>query len=540
MALFDFYGTQIIFFWIFVRLYEFVIECSISEQSFQMGRKILSIAFRFGLPLLGFALIFLLSDVFKRLFSFSFDLTILIIALLIGTAWYLGRAPGIFIALVFEATLIYFALFTPNAPAQSTQKLVFYTINRLTLFLSIVLFASARRNAERKLREQRELLQVTLKSIGDAVMATDLQGRISFINPTAENLTGWKSAEIVGKPLDEVFKIINETTRETVQSPFAAVVREGLTVGLANHTLLISKGGAEIPIEDSGAPIRDAKGKIVGVIIVFHDVSQRREAERERETLLESEQAARREAELAGRLKDEFLATVSHELRTPLSAILGWATMLKNKQLKGDDAPKALEVIERNAKAQGEIINDLLDVSQITTGKLNIDKQLVEIGALIQMTAEALRPQAKAKAIAFTLAVDGDKFFVLGDATRLRQIFSNLISNAVKFTPGDGTVEVRAARRGENVEFTVTDSGIGIDEQFLPYIFDTFRQGDASTTRPHGGLGLGLSIVRYLVSLHGGEISAASQGVGQGAVFTIRLPLAENQSSVNSAGRSAI
>src|SRR5215213_9190666 len=258
-----------------------------------MGRKILSIAFRFGLPLLGFALIFLVSDVFKRLFSFGFDLTILIIALLIGTAWYLGRAPGIFIALVFEATLVYFSLFTPNAPPQPAQKLVFYTVNRLALFLSIVIFASARRNAEQKLREQRELLQVTLKSIGDAVIATDLEGRISFINPTAENLTGWKSTEITGKPLDEIFTIVNEDTRETVESPFSAVVREGLTVGLANHTLLLARSGAEIPIEDSGAPIRDTNGKIVGVIIVFHDVSQRREAEYEREELFKSEQAAR-------------------------------------------------------------------------------------------------------------------------------------------------------------------------------------------------------------------------------------------------------
>ena len=504
-----------------------------------MGRKILSIAFRFGLPLLGFALIFLLSDVFKRLFSFSFDLTILIIALLIATAWYLGRAPGIFIALVFEATLIYFALFTPNAPPQPTQKLVFYTINRLTLFLSIVLFASARRNAERKLREQRELLQVTLKSIGDAVIATDLAGRISFINPTAENITGWKSVEITGRPLEEIFKIINEDSRETVESPFTAVVREGLTIGLANHTLLLTRSGAEIPIEDSGAPIRDEKGKIVGVIIVFHDVSERREAERDREVLLKSEQAARREAELAGRLKDEFLATVSHELRTPLSAILGWATMLKNNQLTGSDAPKALEVIERNAKAQGEIINDLLDVSQITTGKLSIDKKPVEIGTLIKASAESLRPLAKAKSIDFTLVVEADGFFVLGDAPRLRQIVLNLVSNAVKFTPAGGRVKVRADRQAENIRITVSDSGIGIDEKFLPFIFDKFRQGDASTTRPHGGLGLGLSIVRYLVGLHGGEISAASRGVGEGAVFTIRLPLAENHSNVNSAGGSA-
>src|SRR5215204_3391680 len=493
-----------------------------------MNRKILSIAFRFGLPLLGFAFIFLMSKVFSRFFSFNFDLTILIIALLIATAWYLGRAPGIFITLLFEATLVYFTLSSPAAAQQPAQRLVFYTINRLVLFLSIVLFASARRNAEQRLREQRELLQVTLKSIGDAVIATDLAGRISFINPTAENLTGWKSPEIVGKPLDEVFKIISESTRETVESPFSVVVREGLTVGLANHTLLLARDGAEIPIEDSGAPIRDAKGKIIGVIIVFHDVSERRRAEHEREGLFKSEQAAHREAELAGRLKNDFLGTVSHERRTPLSAILGGATMLKNKQLKAGDGPKALEIIERNAKAQGEIINDLLDVSQITTGKFSLDKQRVEIGAIVRTTAESLRPQAEAKSIDFAIVLDRSEFFVLGDATRLRQVFGNLLSNAVKFTPDGGSVEVRAARLDETVEITVSDSGIGIDENFLPYIFDKFRQGDASPTRSHGGLGLGLSIVRHLVSLHGGEVSAESKGMGRGTVFTISLPLAEN------------
>jgi PAS domain S-box-containing protein len=498
-----------------------------------MGRKIISIAFRFGLPLLGFASIFLISAGFKRLFSFSFDLTILVIALLIATAWYAGRAPGIFIALAFEATLLYFS------PPQMTARAAFVTLNRLALFISIALFASARRIAEQKLREQRELLQVTLKSIGDAVIATDLEGKVSFINPTAETVTGWRSSEITGKPLDEFFKVINETTREAVESPFTAVVRKGNVVGLANHTLLIKKDGAEIPIEDSGAPIKDPNGKTVGVIIVFHDVSERRRAEREREALLESEQAARREAELAGRLKDEFLATVSHELRTPLSAILGWATMLKNNQLKTDDAPNAFEVIERNAKAQGEIINDLLDVSQITTGRLSIDKHLVEVGAILETTAESLRPQAETRSIGLTVSTGENEFFVNGDATRLRQIIGNLISNAVKFTPDGGKVTVSAARRGENIEITVSDSGIGINEKFLPFIFDKFRQGDASTTRPHGGLGLGLSIVRHLVSLHDGEISAASEGEGRGAVFTVRLPLAENGGTSNAPGISA-
>jgi PAS domain S-box-containing protein len=499
-----------------------------------MVRKIKSIAFRFGLPLLGFALIFLLSDLFKRVFSVGFDLTILIIALLIATAWYLGRNPGLFIAVVFEATLIYFST------APYTGRSVFITINRLVLFISLVLFASSRRQAEKKLREQRELLEITLKSIGDAVIAADLDGRISFINPVAEDLTGWKSSEMTGKPLAEVFKVVNETTRETVESPFTRVVREGAIVGLANHTLLVAKNGAEIPIEDSGAPIRDADGKTIGVIIVFHDVSERRQAEREREKLLASEQAARREAELAARLKDEFLATVSHELRTPLSAILGWAVMLRSSRLDESETKKAFDVIERNARVQGEIIGDLLDISQIVTGKLSVEREQVPMLPVLKKAVESLQTSAKAKSIALTAAFADENPIVIGDAERLRQIVWNLISNAVKFTPDGGAVEIRTMRRDAFLEITVSDSGIGIDADFLPFIFDQFRQGDASPTRSHGGLGLGLSIVRHLVKIHGGDVSAESEGAGKGAVFTVRLPLAENGSNVNSAGKSAI
>lgn len=495
-----------------------------------MGRKIKTIALRFGLPLVLFALILLISTGIRRVSGFNVDLTVLIIALLITTAWYFGRTPGLLIAFVFEATLIYFA------PAPPTGRSIFVTVNRLALFLSLVIFASSRREAERKLREQRELLEVTLKSIGDAVIAADREGRINFINPTAETLTGWKSAEAAGKPLDEIFRIVNEETRRAVESPFTKAVRHGATVGLANHTLLISKDGTEIPIEDSGAPIRDARGEIVGAIIVFHDVAERRRAEREREHFLKSERAARREAEIAGRLKDEFLATVSHELRTPLSAIQGWAVMMKNGQIKREDTPNAIEIIERNARLQSEIINDLLDVSQITTGKLSIEKERIEIVSLLRSTVDALRPQFEAKAIKPEFSAVESEAVVIGDAVRLRQIVWNLLTNAIKFTPENGKIEVRAARAGNAFEITVSDTGIGIETEFLPFIFDKFRQGDASPTRSHGGLGLGLSIVRYLVDQHGGEIRAESEGAGRGARFTVRLPLAADQSNGTSAG----
>jgi PAS domain S-box-containing protein len=484
-----------------------------------MGKKILSAVGRYGLPVVAFALILLLSTAFQRLFSFGFDLTLLIILLLIATAWYVGRGPGLLVAFVFEATLDYFST------APYTAKSLVITFNRLALFVSIVLFASSRRKAEKRLREQHELLEVTLASIGDAVIATDIEGKVNFINPTAEALTGWTMAEAVHKPIHEIFPIINEDTRAAVESPFTAVIEKGAVVGLANHTALINRDGREIPVEDSGAPIRDTDGQIIGVIIVFHDVSERRRVEKERARLLQSEQSARAEAEAAGRLKDEFLATVSHELRTPLSAILGWAAMLKSGAMNEETLRNALEVIERNARAQAEIIDDILDVSRIITGKLRIDSNAVELAPLIRHAVETLRPAALAKSIRLEASLDENGAFVVGDSDRLQQIIWNLVSNAIKFTPAGGDIEIRLEQVDSHAEIKISDNGAGISREFLPFVFERFRQNDASTTRAHGGLGLGLAIVRHLVEMHGGTVTAESRGEGKGSTFTVRLPL---------------
>lgn len=495
-----------------------------------MDGKIKSIVFRYGLAIALFAAAIGISSLLTN-FSIKINLTLLIMGVIFAAAWYGGRGPGLLTALLLEATAI---IYTPIPPDSTLEKAVFGYFSVTLLLVSFALLISGRRKVEHNLREQRELLRVTLQSIGDAVIATDLEGRISFINPTAENLTGWSAGEITGKPLAEVFKIVNESTREPVESPIAAIVRENVIIELANQTLLIRRDGTPIPIEDSGAPIKDAKGRIIGVIIVFHDVSERRRAERDREKLLESEQAARREAELAGRGKDEFLATLSHELRTPLSAILGWSTILKKDRLEESEVKKALTVIERNARAQGEIIGDLLDISQIVTGKLAIEKEPVEIIPILKAIVKARQAQALSKSIRLTAAFNADQALVTGDAERLRQIFENLVSNAVKFTPEGGTVELRTAapRDAARLEITVSDSGSGIDAEFLPFVFERFRQGDASTTRSHGGLGLGLSIVRHLVVLHGGFITAESKGRDHGAVFTVSLPLAENGGNI--------
>jgi PAS domain S-box-containing protein len=486
-----------------------------------MAKQIRSAALRYGLALGSFALILSISFSIQRFFSLRLDLTPLIIALMIASAWYGGRGPGLLVAIVFELTIDYFAGASPYS-----LKFAAVFFNRMALFVSLVLFASSRRSAEKQLRQQREWLRVTLTSIGDAVIATDVNGTVNFINPTAEALTGWTMSEAANKPLDEVLNIVNEETRQSVESPFSAVKREGVVVGLANHTVLITKDGREIAIEDSGAPIKDPNGKIIGIIVVFHDVSERRRAEQEREQMLKREQAARNEAEAANRLKDEFLATVSHELRTPLNAIIGWASMLNRGRLEEETISNALRVIERNAKAQAEIINDILDVSRIITGKLRIDARPVELAPIIQAAIDTVRPAATAKGITLSVSLDRDAGLVAGDSDRLQQIIWNLISNAIKFTPRDGRIEARLERVNTHVEVRVSDTGIGIDKQFLPYVFERFRQADSSMTRSHSGLGLGLAIVRHLVELHGGTVSAESDGDGQGSVFTVQLPVA--------------
>ncbi|HZF11718.1 MAG TPA: response regulator [Thermoanaerobaculia bacterium] len=254
------------------------------------------------------------------------------------------------------------------------------------------------------------------------------------------------------------------------------------------------------------------------------EIGEREKAEQERAQLLVREQAARRQAEDANRIKDEFLATLSHELRTPLNAILGWAQMLRMTKLDEATASRAYETIERNAKAQAQLISDLLDVSRIITGKLRLEQKSVELPLVLDVVLDTVRPAAEAKGIGITFHLDRWVGPVLGDPDRLQQVIWNLFSNAIKFTPVGGRVDVDL-RAGEGcVEIRVSDTGSGIHPQFLPYVFDRFRQAESTSTRSHGGLGLGLSIVRHLVELHGGTVAVESAGEGKGATFTVSLP----------------
>jgi signal transduction histidine kinase/CheY-like chemotaxis protein len=259
-------------------------------------------------------------------------------------------------------------------------------------------------------------------------------------------------------------------------------------------------------------PLRDEQGRVVRWFGTNTDVEELRRA--------------LKQAEDANRLKDEFLATLSHELRTPLTSILGWARMLSNGQLDEATTARALETIERNAKAQSQLIEDILDVSRVITGKLRLEVQPVDLAAVIESSIDAVLPAAEAKGIRLQRVLDSGASMVSGDPTRLRQVIWNLLSNAIKFTPHGGRVQVKLERINSHVEIVVADDGQGINPDVLPFIFERFRQADSTTTRAHGGLGLGLAIVRHLVEMHGGTVEVESLGEGLGAAFCVKLPLA--------------
>ena len=271
----------------------------------------------------------------------------------------------------------------------------------------------------------------------------------------------------------------------------------------------------------------DGRDQLLGYGVFLRDVTARHRAEHERERLLASERAARAEAERSGRMKDEFLATLSHELRTPLSAILGWAQVASRAPDLKPAVANALTVIERNARAQAQIIQDLLDMSAIISGKISLNVGEIDVVQSVEAAIGTIRPAAQAKGIHVVTTLEDVPRTISGDADRLQQVFWNLLSNAIKFTPKGGNVSIAIRGKGSLVEVEVADNGEGIDPAFLPFVFDRFRQSDASTTRRHGGLGLGLSIVRQLIELHGGAVAVTSEGKGRGSRFRVSLPVAQ-------------
>ncbi len=288
--------------------------------------------------------------------------------------------------------------------------------------------------------------------------------------------------------------------------------------------MLTNAKGRDIIIETAGIPLR-VSGRLIGAVAVWNDITERTRIERERELLLASERAARCEAEHANRVKDEFVATLSHELRTPLNAILGWAQLLRRGRPDPEDVKEALEVIQSNALAQKQLIDDLLDVSRMMSGKIRLNRRALNVSHAAAEALASIRPQAEENGLRLEEAIEHEAGCVQADPERLQQILWNLLSNAVKFTPAGGQIRFAVERQGQNAVLTVSDTGIGIRPEFLPSLFERFRQADASTTRRYRGLGLGLSLVKQLVDLHGGSISASSPGENQGTTFTLTLPL---------------
>ena len=343
--------------------------------------------------------------------------------------------------------------------------------------------------------------------------------RIDFLSSHVEQMLGYSKEEWLSTPNFGV-SIVHLDDRERVAAEAAAIFASGK--GGAIRFRWIRKDGQEIWVETHSIVVCN-NGHPVGMRGVTIDITAAVKADMERAELLERESHARQQAEEASRLKEEFLATVSHELRTPLNAVVGWSRLLRTGELDKNGISHAVDVIERNAQAQRQIIEDLLDVSRIVTGKLRINMQPFDVLLVIHAAIDAVRPAAEAKEIDIRMHLDAPDTIVRADVERLQQVLWNLLANAVKFTPAGGVIDVYLEKHDSMAEIRIEDSGPGIPEQFLPHIFERFSQADGSTTRKHGGLGLGLAIVRHLVELHGGTVSA-SNGQNGGAVLSVQLP----------------
>ena len=386
--------------------------------------------------------------------------------------------------------------------------------------------ALTREQAARAAGERNEArLTVTLRSIGDAVIATDADGRVTMLNPVAQALTGWPEAQAIGEHIDTVFETVDEHTRRPNPSPLARVLASDGATPFSANAVLMARDGRDIPIGDSVAAMRSADGALIGIVVVFRDVTNEREAERQRAAALGREQAARRTAESLSRAKDEFVATVSHELRTPLNAIFGWVAMLKMGTLDAAGQTKALDVIDRNTRAQARLIEDLLDMARVIRGTVRLEMHPVDLAVVLESALDAVKPAADARRVAIRAEAPRGIAIVSGDSSRLQQIVWNLLSNAIKFSEAGDEVDVRLGSDENDAVLQIRDTGIGIDPAFLPHVFDRFRQESSDVTREHAGLGLGLSLVRHLAELHGGTVAADSDGKDRGSTFTVRLPL---------------
>jgi PAS domain S-box-containing protein len=492
------------------------------------------------------------------------------------------------------------------------------------------------REVEESLRRQSQILEVTLASIGDAVLVTDARGHVTFLNSVAEELTGWAAAEANGRALTEVFPILNERTRAPLEDPVGKVLRTGALVGLANHTILLARDGREVPICDSAAPIRLPDGMLFGVVLVFRDVTDERRADHDRAWLaaivesshdaivsktldgritswnpgatrllgyaaqeiigkpittivppeLHAEEAevlarlrsgqrvdhfetvrvtkdgrridvsltvspirdehgeiigaskiardiserkrAERQLREADNRKDEFLATVAHELRNPLAPLRNSVELLLRRlESEGRELQTACEIIDRQVDQMTHLIDDLSDLSRIRTGRIDLLTERLDLGSLLRALERSSRPMFETMEQQFTMSLPSAALYVRGDRARLVQVFSNILTNANKYTPAGGHIRVELEQRTGEAVVRVRDTGIGIPADMLDEVFRLFAQIDRSSQRTRGGLGIGLAVAKRLVELHGGRIEAHSSGEGLGSEFVICLPQSE-------------
>jgi PAS domain S-box-containing protein len=378
-----------------------------------------------------------------------------------------------------------------------------------------------RRNEERA-RRTLEYAEAIMASMTEGLYMLDSDGRVTFVNAAAERLFGWSRQELLGRKMHDATHYARPDGR-----PFPAEECEGLRVLRNAETLLnqndffIRKDGSSFPVTYSASPVL-AGGGVAGVVVVFRDQTEAVRRSIEREELLALAELARAEAEAANRAKDEFLSVVSHELRTPLASMLNWLRVLRSG---GEQhMARALESLQRSAEAQAKLVEDLIDTSRIDTRQLRLEREPVELAGVVRTALEAMLPAAHAKRLRVETKLE-EGTVVAGDAQRLQQVAANLLSNAIKFAHAGGRVQVTVEAGYSHARLVVEDDGPGIPAAFLPHVFERFRQAEPAASRSHGGLGLGLAIVRQLVELHGGSVKAESEGEGRGATFTVTLPL---------------
>jgi PAS domain S-box-containing protein len=419
-----------------------------------------------------------------------------------------------------------------GATAVEPMRAVFIATTGVALLLLATAWAVSRRLVDQYNRAQtlarvgEARLHATLQSCGDALIVADDGGNVTMVNPVAETLTGWAQEQGAGRPLEVVFQLVNETTQEALENPVRQVLREGRTAAVPDHAVLLARDGSERPIDGSAALIRDAHSDTAGAVLVFRDISARRQADQARESVVRAE-AARDAALRASEAKDQFLALVSHELRSPLAAIRGWLHLLDNGFVPQSELHGALQRIHRNTRLQERLVSDLLDLSRISAGKLEVIRSPINLVKVAQAAIDACSLLADERGVALVLEQPEPLLLVLGDEQRLIQAVANLTGNGIKFTGAGGSVVVLVERLDNDAAVKVMDSGIGMAPEVLERLFEPFWQPDSSKARKQGGLGLGLAITKHLIEEHDGTIQAASAGPGLGSTFTIRLPLLE-------------